>query len=108
MFSHATGQKIEEVYDMPEGKKGWLGSGAYGTVVKCTHKKSKKVSWCKMIEKKKVSNQDKLADEIWIMKFVDHPNVLKLYETFETKKTIYLVMEMCAGGELFDRINEAG
>merc|ERR1712032_1559821 len=46
--------------------------------------------------------------EIAIMKMMDHPNIIKLYETFEDHKNIYLVMELCAGGELFDRIIDAG
>merc|ERR1712113_220781 len=43
-----------------------------------------------------------------IMKIMDHPNIIKLYETFEDHRNIYLVMELCTGGELFDRIIEAG
>jgi len=39
---------------------------------------------------------------------LDHPNVIKLYETYEDSKNIYLVMEMCEGGELFDRIIDKG
>ena len=42
------------------------------------------------------------------MKMMDHPNVVKLYESFEDFKNIYLVLELCSGGELFDRIIEAG
>ena len=42
------------------------------------------------------------------MKFVDHPNIIKLYETFKDARNIYLVMELCSGGELFDRIITAG
>ena len=42
------------------------------------------------------------------MKFVDHPNIIKLFETFEDTRFIYLVMELCQGGELFDRIIAEG
>jgi calcium-dependent protein kinase len=42
------------------------------------------------------------------MKMMDHPNIIKLHESFEDHRSIYLVMELCAGGELFDRIIDAG
>lgn len=42
------------------------------------------------------------------MRELDHPNIIKLYETFEDTRNIYLVMEMCEGGELFDRILDKG
>lgn len=42
--------------------------------------------------------------EINILKKLDHPNILKLYEVFEDEKKYYLVTELCKGGELFDEI----
>ena len=39
---------------------------------------------------------------------VAHPNVVKLYEMYETQKRLYLVMELLTGGELFDRIVAKG
>jgi len=42
--------------------------------------------------------------EISILKKLDHPNILKLYEVFEDEKRYYLVTELCRGGELFDEI----
>ena len=42
------------------------------------------------------------------MRDLDHPNVIKLYETYEDARNIYLVMEICDGGELFDKIIEKG
>jgi calcium-dependent protein kinase len=36
---------------------------------------------------------------------LDHPNVIKLYETFEDSDNIYLVLELCTGGELYDRLH---
>ncbi len=38
----------------------------------------------------------------------DHPNIIKLFETYEDQRNVYLVMEMCEGGELFDRIIDTG
>lgn len=47
-----------------------------------------------------------LKQEISILKKIDHPNVIKLKEMFETDKRIYLVVEYVCGGELFDAIVE--
>ena len=46
----------------------------------------------------------RLSYEIDILKNLDHPNILRLYEVFEDAKNIYLVTELCNGGELFDEI----
>ena len=42
--------------------------------------------------------------EINILKKLDHPNIIKLYEIFEDKNRYYLIQELCKGGELFDEI----
>eukprot|EP00971_Amphidinium_carterae_P003976 79171-Amphidinium_carterae.1 len=46
------------------------------------------------------------CEEIDLMKGMDHPNILHLFEAFEDKRNIYL--ELCTGGELFDRIIAVG
>jgi calcium-dependent protein kinase len=48
-----------------------------------------------------------LQKEIELLRKLDHPNVLRLYESFEDGKTVYLVMELCKGGDLFERISDS-
>ena len=63
------------------------------------------------IIKKKALNADELAtvhDEVEIMHKVHHPHCVQLVEMFETKKKIWMVMELLTGGELFDRIVSKG
>lgn len=54
--------------------------------------------------KRQINEPEKFMHEINLMKQLDHPNIIKLFETFEDKQFIYLVMELCEGGELFDKI----
>ena len=59
----------------------------------------------KVISKKKLGDDiDQLLDEIKILKKIDHPNIIKYMETYENKKYMYIVMEYCPGGELFEVI----
>merc|ERR1719446_1422013 len=46
--------------------------------------------------------------EASIMKLMDHPNIIKLFETFEDSRHVYLVMELCAGGGLVDHVKRNG
>ena len=81
-----------------------LGKGAYGRVLEVRNKITGEFRACKQLPKIKISNVEKIQREISILKKVDHPNIIKLYEVFEDDKYIYLIMEQCKGGELFDKI----
>jgi serine/threonine protein kinase len=61
----------------------------------------------KIVDKSCVKKKpDMLTNEIQILMRVDHPNIIKLKDLFETPTTLYLVMELVLGGELFERIVE--
>jgi len=83
-----------------------LGQGAFGEVRKCLHRDTKATRAVKLIKKESMSSEEEQSfkHEISILKKLDHPNILKLYEVFEDDKRYYLVTEMCKGGELFDEI----
>ena len=49
-------------------------------------------------------NNAQFQKEVEILMKMEHPNIIKLYEVFESDNSIYLIMEECFGGELFDRI----
>ena len=77
---------------------------------KCLNKKTKQI-WAVKIIKKDVKlssalqmDKIRLFYEIEMMKWLDHPNILKLCEIFQDDKRYYLVTELCTGGELHDEI----
>jgi calcium-dependent protein kinase len=86
----------------------WRRQGAYGKVWKVVHKASKLARAMKSIKKNSLlkEEQERLFSEMNILKNLDHPNIVKLYELFEDSKNYYLVTEYCSGGELFDRIKK--
>jgi len=97
--------KIHESYDIDKKK---LGEGSYGSVSKCTNKNTGVQRAVKSISKNQMKNLERFKQEIAIMKIMDHPNIIKLYESFEDNRCIYLILELCTGGELFDRIIDSG
>lgn len=86
-----------------------LGSGAFATVILATENKTGKKYAMKVIEKAKAKGlESQIIKEITILKRIQHPNIIRLYECFETKEKIYMQMEYVDGGELFDRIVNLG
>lgn len=75
---------------------------------KVTSKKNKAVRAMKILEKSKVpaDEEEKFISEIQVLRQLDHPHILKLYEFYQDKKNYYIIMELCTGGELFDKIVE--
>ena len=83
-----------------------LGKGGYAKVYEVQNKKTKEIRACKHLSKLSIKNIEKFEREIDILRKADHPNIIKLYEIFESRHSFYLIMEECKGGEVFDRIIE--
>lgn len=95
---------IEDVYTV--GEK--IGDGNFAVVRIGTSKDTKQKHALKIIDRKKiVGKENMLKDEIRIMNACDHENIVKLYETLDTKFDVYLIMELITGGDLFDEISNA-
>mmetsp|Transcript_17231 Transcript_17231/g.21483 ORF Transcript_17231/g.21483 Transcript_17231/m.21483 type:complete len:896 (-) Transcript_17231:292-2979(-) len=102
------GKPIEEVYDGVHAGP-VLGSGISGVVRLCTHKKTLVKYAVKCLDLGLIATPaalEQLRQEIYIMCQLDHPNIVRLEEVYESHNEIYLVMELCLGGELFDRLDE--
>jgi len=110
-------------YQLPYGKKDFilknsgkfeeryrkiqeLGYGGYAKVYRVQNKKTKAVYACKELAKSKINDLTKFKNEINIMSKCDHPNIIKLYEIFETPKSFYLIMEKCNGGNLSYKVEQ--
>ena len=87
-----------------------LGEGAFGEVRKCTHRETKEVRAVKVLKKESMDQSEKesMLNEIKILKSLDHPNIVKIYEYFEDEKRFYIVTDLVKGGELFDEIIKRG
>lgn len=81
-----------------------IGSGAYGKVYLAKDLNNSQIRAIKVVQKNRVKDYNTFCNEIEILKNLDHPNIVNLIETYETNRLCYLVMELCQGGELFDRI----
>lgn len=80
-------------------------------VKECVHIDTGKFYACKVISKRLMSGREHMVrNEISVLKRISqgHPNVLTLVDYFETTNNLYLVTDLCTGGELFDRICAKG
>lgn len=78
-----------------------MGTGGYGAVYLAKNKKTDNYVAIKAIQKLKVKDYESFVTEMNILRGLDHPNIYKLYETWETDRIWFLSTEYCKGGELF-------
>lgn len=89
-----------------------LGRGEFGITYLCTDRENRDALACKSISKRKLRTAVDIEDvrhEVAILSTLPkHPNIVKLKATYEDNENVHLVMELCEGGELFDRIVARG
>ena len=101
-------QKSENIKDYYDINTKPLASGSYGAVHVCMQKETKAKRAVKIIPKFKLSNLENFLTEVELLRLVDHPQIIRMYEWFEDKANIYIIMDLCEGGELFDKISSVG
>ncbi|KAF2885659.1 hypothetical protein ILUMI_20510 [Ignelater luminosus] len=102
---HNHRKKLKQRFDII--KK--LGQGTYGKVQLGINKETGQEVAIKTIKKSKIETEADLVRirrEIQIMSSVQHPNIIHIYEVFENREKMVLVMEYAAGGELYDYLSE--
>ncbi|KAK3716101.1 hypothetical protein QZH41_019649 [Actinostola sp. cb2023] len=101
-FSARYDTRVTEKYSI----KALIGKGSFSKVVRVEHKATKQPYAIKMIEIQE--GKDSFESELAVLRRVQHSYVVRLYEVFESKNKVYLVMELATGGELFERIVSRG
>ncbi|XP_043813638.1 calcium-dependent protein kinase 7 isoform X2 [Manihot esculenta] len=108
VLKEPTGRDISAHYDL--GCE--LGRGEFGVTYLCTDISNGEKYACKSISKQKLRTAVDVEDvrrEVEIMKHLPpHPNIVSLKSTYEDDSAVHIVMELCEGGELFDRIVARG
>lgn len=88
-----------------------IGEGTFGKVVKGIHKLTGLPVAIKILEKERIvdlADVERVKREIHILTRVRHPNVIRLFEVIDSPRHIFLIMEHCSSGELFDYIVAQG
>mmetsp|Transcript_1928 Transcript_1928/g.3060 ORF Transcript_1928/g.3060 Transcript_1928/m.3060 type:complete len:718 (+) Transcript_1928:152-2305(+) len=101
---HFSGSSCAEYYNVHGRNK--LGKGSYGSVYLATHRVTGDERAVKVMNVDRVTSYylKKLHTEIAILREVDHPNIIKLQDVFFGRRSVYLVTNLCRGGELYEML----
>ena len=82
-----------------------IGEGSFGKVVRVKQRSTGRTFAMKIVNKKNnINNNKNFLNEIYILRKLDHPNILKIYEYFSNEQFWYFIMEYVSGGELYEKI----
>jgi len=91
-------------FDIDKTEKGVLGRGHFAVVRRSKDKKTGEMVAVKHIDKSLVERDETLQREIKILSETDHPRIVKLRGLYDSPDTLYIVMDLMEGGELYDEI----
>ncbi|RLN97523.1 hypothetical protein BBJ28_00007080 [Nothophytophthora sp. Chile5] len=98
-------RRVEDFYDV---KGEHLGRGHYAVVCRGRCRRTGRAVAIKKI-KRFLTDAKRLRAEITVLRRVkQHPNIVELIDVFETTREVHLVLELCTGGELFERLADKG
>ena len=102
---------INEIKEIPEKKykiKKLLGIGSFGRVFLAQNIITSEYIAMKEIPKtsEDLLTDNEIMDEIEILKNLDHPDIVRILEFYNTEESYYIINEYCPGGELFEQINK--
>jgi calcium-dependent protein kinase len=106
-FVQMKSEALRDIYRV--GEK--IGEGSYSTVYSVVHRTTNETRTVKTILKKSLKTPEAQAavlNEFNTLRSLDHPNIIKIYESFEDDQHFYFVTEYCAGGELYERLISYG
>jgi len=88
----------------------FLGEGSFAAVYQVQNKYTDAICAMKIINKSSNSPEEdnEILNEINILRYMDHPSVLKIFEFYSNRKSYSIVTELCPGGELFQQIIDKG
>ena len=86
-----------------------MGKGTFGTVYKVMHKQTGAIRAMKVISKKKLKlgfTDEDILQEINILTKLEHPHIIKIYETYNYNKNFYIINEFCNEGDLSEKLSK--
>ncbi|CAI5487819.1 unnamed protein product [Closterium sp. Naga37s-1] len=89
-----------------------IGTGQYGVIRRCVHRSTGEIAACKSIRKsafQSAADVEAVRNEVAFMEELKgHANIIRIKQAVETNRHVHVVMELCEGGDLFDRIDSHG
>lgn len=85
-----------------------IGAGHFGRVYECSLRVNGMFYACKQLDKKQIRDQQSVCREVSIMRRLEHPNILRIIDVYETQNDAWIVTELCTGGDLLHHLMRRG